>query len=83
MKTIASGPITSWQIDRGKCGNSDRFHFLGLPKWTMTIATKKTLAPWKKSYDKLRQCTKNQRHGFADKDPLSQSYDFSSSHVQM
>ena len=49
----------------------------------MTIATKKTLAPWKKSYDKLRQCTKNQRHGFADKGPLSQSYDFSSSHVQM
>ena len=49
----------------------------------MTIATKKTLSPWKKSYDKPRQCTKSQRHHFADKDPLSQSYDFSSSHVQM
>ena len=28
-KTIASGPITSWQID-GENGNSDRFYFLGL-----------------------------------------------------
>ena len=27
----------------------------------------KTLAPWKKSYDKARQCTKKQRHYFADK----------------
>ena len=30
-KTIASGPITSWQID-GENGNSDRFYFLGLQK---------------------------------------------------
>ena len=29
-KIMASGPITSWQIDWGKNGNSDRFHFLGL-----------------------------------------------------
>ena len=31
-KIMASGPVTSWQIDGGKCGNSDRFHFnfLGL-----------------------------------------------------
>ena len=28
-KIIASGPITSWQID-GNNGNSDRFYFLGL-----------------------------------------------------
>ena len=27
----------------------------------------KTLAPWKKSYDKPRQCIKKQRHHFADK----------------
>ena len=30
-----------------------------------------------------RQCIKKQRHHFADKSPYSQSYDFSSSHVQM
>ena len=44
---------------------------------------KKTLAPWKKSYNKLSQCLKKQRHHFADKGPYSQSYDFSSSHVWM
>jgi len=40
------------------------------------------LAPWK-SYHKPRQCIKKQRHHFADKDPSSQSYGFSSSHVPM
>ena len=39
------------------------------------------LAPWKKSYDQPRQQIKKQRHYFANKDPSSQSYDFSSSHV--
>ena len=29
MKIMASGPITSGQIDGGKNGNSDRFYFLG------------------------------------------------------
>ena len=29
-KIMAPGLITSWQLDGGKCGNSDRFHFLGL-----------------------------------------------------
>ena len=29
-KTMASGPITSWQISREKNVNSDRFYFLGL-----------------------------------------------------
>ena len=30
MRIIASGPITSWQIEGGKSENSDRFYFLGL-----------------------------------------------------
>ena len=30
IKIIASGPITSWQIDGGKNGNSVRFYLLGL-----------------------------------------------------
>ena len=42
-----------------------------------------TLAPRKKSYDKFRQCSKKQRHHFADKGPYWQSYGFSSSHVWM
>ena len=43
----------------------------------------KTLAPWKKSYDKHRQCLKKQRHHFADKSLYSQSYGFSGSYVWM
>ena len=34
-----------------------------------------------KSYDKPRQRIKKERHHFANKDPYSQSYGFSSSHV--
>ena len=30
MKIMAPGPITSWQIDGEKNGNSGRFYFLGL-----------------------------------------------------
>ena len=36
----------------------------------------KTLASWKKSYDKTRQHIKKQRHHFANKGPYSQSYGF-------
>ena len=48
----------------------------------MYAATKLKDAPWKESYDNPRQCIKKQRHHFADKGPYSQSYGFSSSHVQ-
>ena len=41
------------------------------------------LSPWKKSYDQPRKLIKKQRHYFANKCQSSQSYDFSSSHVQM
>ena len=41
------------------------------------------LAPWKKSDDQPRHHVKKQRHYFANKDPSSQSYGFSSSHVWM
>ena len=40
------------------------------------------LIPWKKRYDKPRQNIKKQRHHFADKGLYSQSYGFSSSHVE-
>ena len=41
------------------------------------------LTPWKKSCDKPRQHITKQRHYFANKDPCSQSYGFSSNHVWM
>ena len=50
----------------------------------VTAATNiKTLASWKKSYDKSRQQIKKQRHYFANKGPCSKSCGFSSSHVWM
>ena len=44
----------------------------------MVIAAikKKTLTPWKKSYDQPRQHIKKQRHYFANKGPSSQGYGF-------
>ena len=32
-KIMASGPITSWQIDGEKNGNNDRLYFLGLQNY--------------------------------------------------
>ena len=85
---MASGPITSWQIIGETIETVSDFIF-GAPKslHMVTAAMKlkrwKTLAPWKKSDDKLRQHIKKQRHYFSDKGPSSQSYDFSSGHVWM
>ena len=81
---MASSPITSWKI--GKHGNCHRLYFLGLQnccRWWLQSWNLKTLAPWKKSYDKPRQHIKKKRHYFANKRPYSQSYDFSSIHVWM
>ena len=41
------------------------------------------LTPWKERHDQPRQHIKKQRHYFVNKDPSSQGYSFSSSHVQM
>ena len=70
---------------RGKSGSSDRFYFLGFQSYCNGDCNPeiKTLAPWRESYDKSRQCTKKQRHHFDDKGLYSQSYSFSSSHVWM
>ena len=82
---MASGPISSWQIDGGKVKTVTDYIFLG-SKITADVDGShevKTLAPWKKSYDKPRQCIKKLRHHFANKGPSSQSRGFSSSHAQM
>ena len=50
---------------------------------TKSWTSLKTLAPWKKSYDKPRQCIKKQRYYFTNKDPYNHSCGFSSSHVWM
>ena len=82
-KIMASGPITSWQIDGETVTD---FIFWAPKSLQMVIAAmklKKTLVPWKKSYDQARQHIKKQRHYFANKGLYSQSYGFSSSHIQI
>ena len=85
-KIMASGPITSWQIDGKTMETVTDFIFLGsqiTADGDCSHEIKKTFPPWNKSYDQPRQHIKMQRHDFADKGPLSQSYGFSSSHVWM
>ncbi|XDA74064.1 hypothetical protein R6Z07F_004282 [Ovis aries] len=85
-KIIASGLITSWQIEGEKVEAVTDFFF---PPFGSKITADgdcshemKTLAPWKKIYGKPRQYIKTQRYYFADKGPYSQGNGFSRSHVQ-
>jgi len=78
-KIMASGPITSWQID----GETVAVFIILGSKITADGDCSheiKTLTPWKKSYDQPRQDIKKQRHYFADKGPSSH---VSSSYVWM
>ena len=82
-KIMASGPITSWQID-GETMEVVTDFILGGIKITADGDCSheiKTLMPWKEGYDHPRQHIKKQRHYFANKGPSSQGYGFSSSHV--
>ena len=69
-KIVTSGPISSWQID-GEIMETVRDLFSWAPKSLQMIRlqsqNQKMLAPWKKSYDQIRQHIKKQRHYFADK----------------
>ena len=82
---MASGPITSWQID-GETVETVTDFILGGSKITAdgdcSQEIKRRLL-WKKSYEQPRQHIEKQRHYFANKGPSSQSYGFSSSHVWM
>ena len=85
-KNMASGPVTSWQIDGETVETVADFIFLGskiTADGDCSHEIKKALAPWKKNYDQPREHIKNQRHYFANKGPCSQSHGFSSGHVWM
>ena len=84
-KIMASGPTTSQLIDGETVETVTDFIFClqNHCGWWLQPWNLKTLAPWKKSYDKPRQHIKKQRHYFANKGPSSQSYGFCSSHVWM
>ena len=80
-KIMVSSPITSCQIDWETVRD---IIFLGskiTADGDCSHEIKKTLAPWKKSYDQPRQRIKKQRHYIANKCLSIQSYGFSSSHL--
>ena len=73
---MATSPITSQEIEGGKVEAVTDFIFL---RSKVTVDSDlshkiKTLTPWKESYDKPKQCIKQQRHHFSSQDPYSQSY---------
>ena len=88
---MASNTITLWQIEGEKVGTVPDAIFLSSKitvdgDYSHEIKNKtkqKTLAPWKKSYDKPRQCLKKQRHHFANKGSCGQGCSLSISHVWM
>ena len=75
-KIMASGPITSWQIDGEKVETVTHFIFLGSRITLNSYLSHdiKTLAPWKKSYDKLSIL--KSRGITLPTNPYSQSYGF-------
>ena len=77
-RIMASGPITSRQIDEETVETMTDFIFLHSKITAVGDCSHeiKTLAPWKKSYDQPRQNIKKQRNYFANKDLSSQSYAF-------
>ena len=82
---MASGPITSWQIDGETTETVRDFIFWALKSLQMVIAAMKLkdICPLEESYDQSRQHIEKQRHYFANKGPSSQSYGFSCGHVWM
>jgi len=85
-KMIASGPITSLQIDKETMETVTDCIFL-VSKITAdddcSHEIKRCLLLGKKAMTKPIQHIKKQRHYFTNKGPPSQSYSFSSSHVCM
>ena len=82
MKIMASGPITSWQID-GETVETVRDFIFGSSKITADGDCSheiKTLAPWKKSYDGI---LKSRDITLLSKVYLVKAVIFSSTHVWM
>ena len=82
---MASGPISSWQIDGGKSGKWNTLSSWALTSlWSVTAVMEfRDFCSLEKSYDKSRQHIKKERYHFVDKVSSSQSYGFFSSHIQM
>ena len=84
-KIMASGPITSWQIDGETVETVADFIILGskvTADGDWSHETKRPLFLGRKVMTNL-DSIKKQRHYFVHKGPSSQGYGFSSSHVWM
>ena len=82
MKIMASGPITSWQIDEETMETVTDFIFGGFKitaDGDCNYEIKRGLLLGRSNQH--RQHIKKQRHYFANKGPSSQSHGFSNSHV--
>ena len=85
MKIMASGPITSWQIDGETMETVSDFIFLGskiTADGDCSHEIKRHLPFGRKVMTNLNSI-KKQRQYFANKGPSSQGYGFSSSHIWM
>ena len=85
-KIMASGPITSWQIDGETVETVADFIFLGskiTADGNFSHEIKRHLLLGRKPMTNLDSILKKQRHYFVNKGPSSQGYGFSSSHVRM
>ena len=84
-KIMASGPITSWQIDGETVGKVSDF-ILGSSKiiadGDCSHDIKRHLLLGRKAMTNIDSILKS-RHYFVNKDPSSQGYGFSSGHVWM
>ena len=85
-KIVASGPMTSWQIDGEKMEIVRDIIFLGskiTARGDCSHEIKRHLLLGRKVMTNLDSILKKQRHYFTNKDPSNQSYGFSSSHIWM
>ena len=85
-KIMASGPITSWEIDGETVGTVSDFIFFCAPKSLQMVSAAMKLKDaysLEGKYDQPRQHIKKQRHYSANKGPSGQGYGFSSGHVWM
>ena len=84
MKIMASGPITSWQIDGEIMDILTDFILLGSKITADSDCSneiKRCLLLGRKAMTNLDKHIKKQRHYFVNKGPSSQSYGFSSSYA--
>ena len=86
MKIMASGPITSWEIDGETVETVSDFTFLGskiTADGDCSHEIKRHLLLGRKAMIILDTILKKQRYYFANKGSSSQGYGFSSSHAWM